>query len=91
MAAFYCNAQEFRDVTEAHAEGAVAAAVAACTLSDAELQSPEQLAAAHGQLGGHLKKKVCLWHAYICAHDDVSFGTVLQYLSCSPLRYPVAD
>jgi hypothetical protein len=62
-----CDAQEFRDVTEAHSTGAVAVAAAACTLSDAELRSPEQLAAAHGQLGGHLKKKVHQWHAYIRA------------------------
>ncbi len=64
-----CDAQEFRDVTEAHATGAVAAAAAACTVSDAELRSPEQLAAAHGQLGGHLKKKVHQWHTFIHAHE----------------------
>lgn len=53
-------AQEFVDVTAAHGTGAAAEAAAACTLSAAELQSAEQLAAAGGQLGAHMKKKVCI-------------------------------
>jgi hypothetical protein len=52
------HAQEFVDVTDAHVTGAVAAAATACSLTDAELRLPEHSAATHGQLGGHLKKKV---------------------------------
>lgn len=51
------DCQSFVDATEA-VGAAVAQAAEACKLSAAEMETTEQLAAAGGQLGAHMKKKV---------------------------------